>query len=260
MNKRRLLCALATKPPKRVEGIIAVEYVTESEKSIKNMTLWGDTFCTFRQGYPNNSTTHHLGLKEGTDGKYTVRFRIHSGSFLDADELERLITICAPTLYEGRGEDGRLIIKSSSSMPINFVTANYLHSPAKKYTVFMDIAPETAVTGSYVSGNLTFAHKGGSVVDWSAPKDGTNEVRVQRVSTGAPLYGISNNRMHIATNRFFIRPETFQVVEGMPGTAPAPEKCNGYHLEFLIDEPLRSVTDNDGNVYRDIYDTKHSCF
>jgi hypothetical protein len=45
MNKRRLLCALGTKPPKRVEGIIAVEYKdlrTEGMHGIKGTLVIAD--------------------------------------------------------------------------------------------------------------------------------------------------------------------------------------------------------------------------
>ena len=252
MNKSFMLGLTGSpKPAKRAEGRVCLTLESERENPITSMTIYGNTHCTYRQGYPNTGTTYHLGASyKNMEGLY-VRIRQRSDTFMDGDEFERLVRISAPNLIDQPAEDGRIVTKSYSTMPSFFITPNYMRSEYKVYTVFMDIAPESAVSSTLYT-NMAFYHQNRSYIEWLAKSNGLESVSIHTTSSGISLYGISNTSNYNTTNRFFIDRNTFLIGEGNLATRPTDlPPTAGEDVLIPIPQPLRGVKGNDGEEYSD---------
>lgn len=252
MNKSFMLRFGGKKPLKVSEGVLLTDIEASKADSVQSLVLTGKTFCTYRQGYPNNSSTFHLGSVYPNYSGYYIRLRERGQTFMDADEFERLVRACSPTLIDERSADGRITVKSFSGMPSFFIDPLFMRSKYVEYTIFLDIAPETELTTSTLYTNMAFYHQNRSYIELLSTPNGTEEVSIIKSSSGNSLYGIKNTSKYKTQNRFFIRPETFCIVEGRTTERPTSlPPTNGKDHMIPVNEPLKAVVGNDGTVYAD---------
>ena len=127
MNKAFMLGLTGSpRPAKRVAGRVCVTLESEQINPITSMTIYGNTYCIYRQGYPNTNTTYHLGASYKEAEGLCIRIRQRNDTFMDGDEFERLVGLCSPNLIDQPAEDGSIVTKSYSGMPSFFFSTSLL--------------------------------------------------------------------------------------------------------------------------------------